>query len=51
MDSKMKPLWLMYKNKWVQSDTVGLIFKNGDGKGSTHRLTTSLYKTLPRLRL
>ncbi|KAL2103533.1 hypothetical protein ACEWY4_000401 [Coilia grayii] len=28
MDSKMKPLWLMYKNKWT--DTVGLIFKNGD---------------------
>ncbi|XP_056589276.1 phosphatidylinositol 4,5-bisphosphate 3-kinase catalytic subunit delta isoform [Triplophysa dalaica] len=27
MDSKMKPLWLMYKNKY---DTVGLIFKNGD---------------------
>ncbi|XP_041702277.1 phosphatidylinositol 4,5-bisphosphate 3-kinase catalytic subunit delta isoform isoform X4 [Coregonus clupeaformis] len=30
MDSKMKPLWLMYKNKWVQGDTVGIIFKNGD---------------------
>uniref|UniRef100_A0AAR2JDK6 Phosphatidylinositol-4,5-bisphosphate 3-kinase n=1 Tax=Pygocentrus nattereri TaxID=42514 RepID=A0AAR2JDK6_PYGNA len=30
MDSKMKPLWLMYKNKWVQADTVGIIFKNGD---------------------
>ncbi|XP_048097198.1 phosphatidylinositol 4,5-bisphosphate 3-kinase catalytic subunit delta isoform isoform X1 [Alosa alosa] len=30
MDSKMKPLWLMYKNKWMSSDTVGLIFKNGD---------------------
>ncbi|XP_063064934.1 phosphatidylinositol 4,5-bisphosphate 3-kinase catalytic subunit delta isoform isoform X2 [Engraulis encrasicolus] len=30
MDSKMKPLWLMYKNKWMASDTVGLIFKNGD---------------------
>ncbi|TRY82502.1 hypothetical protein DNTS_013819 [Danionella cerebrum] len=27
MDSKMKPLWLMYKNKY---DTVGIIFKNGD---------------------
>lgn len=32
MDSKMKPLWLMYKNKWMQSDTVGIIFKNGDGR-------------------
>ncbi|KAK3518838.1 hypothetical protein QTP70_014998 [Hemibagrus guttatus] len=30
MDSKMKPLWLMYKNKCVQSDTSGIIFKNGD---------------------
>ncbi|XP_020362013.1 phosphatidylinositol 4,5-bisphosphate 3-kinase catalytic subunit delta isoform isoform X1 [Oncorhynchus kisutch] len=30
MDSKMKPLWLMYKNKWVQGDAVGIIFKNGD---------------------
>ncbi|CAB1329738.1 unnamed protein product, partial [Coregonus sp. 'balchen'] len=27
---QMKPLWLMYKNKWVQGDTVGIIFKNGD---------------------
>uniref|UniRef100_A0A671T7E7 phosphatidylinositol-4,5-bisphosphate 3-kinase n=1 Tax=Sinocyclocheilus anshuiensis TaxID=1608454 RepID=A0A671T7E7_9TELE len=27
MDSKMKPLWLMYKNKY---DTLGIIFKNGD---------------------
>lgn len=30
MDSKMKPLWLMYKNKCMQSETVGIIFKNGD---------------------
>ncbi|XP_062872087.1 phosphatidylinositol 4,5-bisphosphate 3-kinase catalytic subunit delta isoform [Trichomycterus rosablanca] len=30
MDSKMKPLWLMYKNKCVQMDTAGIIFKNGD---------------------
>jgi len=28
MDSKMKPLWLMYKDKY---ETVGIIFKNGDG--------------------
>uniref|UniRef100_A0A673MUJ5 phosphatidylinositol-4,5-bisphosphate 3-kinase n=1 Tax=Sinocyclocheilus rhinocerous TaxID=307959 RepID=A0A673MUJ5_9TELE len=27
MDSKMKPLWLMYKDKY---DHVGIIFKNGD---------------------
>ncbi|XP_068192668.1 phosphatidylinositol 4,5-bisphosphate 3-kinase catalytic subunit delta isoform isoform X1 [Antennarius striatus] len=30
MDSKMKPLWLMYKNPWDQADMVGIIFKNGD---------------------
>ncbi|XP_056129734.1 phosphatidylinositol 4,5-bisphosphate 3-kinase catalytic subunit delta isoform isoform X2 [Lampris incognitus] len=30
MDSKMKPLWLMYKNQWAQGDMVGIIFKNGD---------------------
>ncbi|KAK0150945.1 Phosphatidylinositol 4,5-bisphosphate 3-kinase catalytic subunit delta isoform [Merluccius polli] len=30
MDSKMKPLWLMYKNPWVHDDLMGIIFKNGD---------------------
>ncbi|XP_065817592.1 phosphatidylinositol 4,5-bisphosphate 3-kinase catalytic subunit delta isoform isoform X2 [Labrus bergylta] len=30
MDSKMKPLWLMYKNPCIQGDMVGIIFKNGD---------------------
>ncbi|XP_077399453.1 phosphatidylinositol 4,5-bisphosphate 3-kinase catalytic subunit delta isoform [Vanacampus margaritifer] len=30
MDSKMKPLWLMYKSPWTQGDMVGIIFKNGD---------------------
>ncbi|KAJ8360786.1 hypothetical protein SKAU_G00173110 [Synaphobranchus kaupii] len=30
MDSKMKPLWLVYKNDSVQGDPVGIIFKNGD---------------------
>ncbi|KAM7412109.1 hypothetical protein PAMA_021865 [Pampus argenteus] len=30
MDSKKKPLWLMYKNPLTQGDTVGIIFKNGD---------------------
>uniref|UniRef100_A0A671U1R8 phosphatidylinositol-4,5-bisphosphate 3-kinase n=1 Tax=Sparus aurata TaxID=8175 RepID=A0A671U1R8_SPAAU len=30
MDSKMKPLWLMYKNTCAQGDMVGIIFKNGD---------------------
>ncbi|KAM6924759.1 phosphatidylinositol 4,5-bisphosphate 3-kinase catalytic subunit delta isoform 1-T2 [Xenentodon cancila] len=30
MDSKMKPLWLMYKNPSATGDMVGIIFKNGD---------------------
>uniref|UniRef100_A0A8C9WE68 phosphatidylinositol-4,5-bisphosphate 3-kinase n=1 Tax=Scleropages formosus TaxID=113540 RepID=A0A8C9WE68_SCLFO len=30
MDSKMKPLWLVYKNEKVQGDPLGIIFKNGD---------------------
>uniref|UniRef100_A0A7N9AYH9 phosphatidylinositol-4,5-bisphosphate 3-kinase n=1 Tax=Mastacembelus armatus TaxID=205130 RepID=A0A7N9AYH9_9TELE len=30
MDSKMKPLWLMYGNPWAQGEMVGIIFKNGD---------------------
>ncbi|XP_057354713.1 phosphatidylinositol 4,5-bisphosphate 3-kinase catalytic subunit beta isoform isoform X4 [Manis pentadactyla] len=29
MDSKMKPLWLVYNNKFGE-DSVGVIFKNGD---------------------
>ena len=32
MDSKMKPLWLMYENHWAPADMVGIIFKNGDGE-------------------
>lgn len=32
MDSKMKPLWLMYKNPSTQGDMMGIIFKNGDGE-------------------
>uniref|UniRef100_A0A8C1LMS8 phosphatidylinositol-4,5-bisphosphate 3-kinase n=1 Tax=Cyprinus carpio TaxID=7962 RepID=A0A8C1LMS8_CYPCA len=30
MDSKMKPLWIVYHNKLLGGDTVGIIFKNGD---------------------
>uniref|UniRef100_A0A1A8URB1 phosphatidylinositol-4,5-bisphosphate 3-kinase n=1 Tax=Nothobranchius furzeri TaxID=105023 RepID=A0A1A8URB1_NOTFU len=30
MDSKMKPLWMMYKNPSEHADMVGIIFKNGD---------------------
>lgn len=32
MDSKMKPLWLVYSNRGFGEDSVGVIFKNGDGK-------------------
>jgi phosphatidylinositol-4,5-bisphosphate 3-kinase len=28
----MKPLWLVYSNKVFGEDSVGVIFKNGDGK-------------------
>uniref|UniRef100_A0A673AXU6 phosphatidylinositol-4,5-bisphosphate 3-kinase n=1 Tax=Sphaeramia orbicularis TaxID=375764 RepID=A0A673AXU6_9TELE len=30
MDSKMKPLWIVYNNKLLGGDTRGIIFKNGD---------------------
>ncbi|XP_059519789.1 phosphatidylinositol 4,5-bisphosphate 3-kinase catalytic subunit beta isoform isoform X2 [Myotis daubentonii] len=30
MNSKMKPLWLVYNNKVFGEDSVGVIFKNGD---------------------
>ncbi|XP_016887681.1 phosphatidylinositol 4,5-bisphosphate 3-kinase catalytic subunit beta isoform isoform X2 [Cynoglossus semilaevis] len=30
MDSKMKPLWIVYNNKLLMGDTLGIIFKNGD---------------------
>lgn len=33
MDSKMKPLWIMYSSEEAGSaDSVGIIFKNGDGE-------------------
>ncbi|XP_054577215.1 phosphatidylinositol 4,5-bisphosphate 3-kinase catalytic subunit delta isoform isoform X1 [Eptesicus fuscus] len=33
MDSKMKPLWVMYSNEEAGGDgSVGVIFKNGDGE-------------------
>ncbi|XP_042578431.1 phosphatidylinositol 4,5-bisphosphate 3-kinase catalytic subunit beta isoform-like isoform X2 [Cyprinus carpio] len=30
MDSKMKPLWIVYNNKLLGGNTVDIIFKNGD---------------------
>lgn len=32
MDSKMKPLWIVYNNKLLMGDTLGIIVKNGDGR-------------------
>jgi len=32
MDSKMKPLWIVFNNEETGGDGVGIIFKNGDGK-------------------
>lgn len=44
MDSKMKPLWLIYKKPSDQGDMVGIIFKNGDGEKqhacSSHTVST-----------
>lgn len=31
MDSKMKPLWLVFGNGDVYGEDIYLIFKNGDG--------------------
>lgn len=33
MDSKKKPLWLVFENHDEEADDVLIIFKNGDGKG------------------
>ncbi|XP_062328528.1 phosphatidylinositol 4,5-bisphosphate 3-kinase catalytic subunit beta isoform isoform X2 [Osmerus eperlanus] len=30
MDSKMKPLWIVYNNKLLGGDSLGIIYKNGD---------------------
>ncbi|XP_069466120.1 phosphatidylinositol 4,5-bisphosphate 3-kinase catalytic subunit delta isoform [Ambystoma mexicanum] len=30
MDSKMKPLWIVYSNKEMNGNRIGVIFKNGD---------------------
>ncbi|KAM4695460.1 phosphatidylinositol 4,5-bisphosphate 3-kinase catalytic subunit beta isoform 1-T2 [Discoglossus pictus] len=30
MDSKMKPLWIVYNNRGFGGDSIGIIFKNGD---------------------
>lgn len=37
MDSKMKPLWIVYNNKLLGGDALGIIFKNGDGRRNQKR--------------
>jgi phosphatidylinositol-4,5-bisphosphate 3-kinase catalytic subunit beta isoform len=32
MDSKMKPLWLVFRNKDLGAEDTSIIFKNGDGE-------------------
>lgn len=32
MDSKMKPLWIVFNNEETGGGGVGIIFKNGDGE-------------------
>lgn len=32
MDSKMKPLWVVFNTDEKEGSHVGVIFKNGDGK-------------------
>ena len=41
MDSKKKPLWLVFENHDEEADDVLIIFKNGDGKNSTTLLDIS----------
>lgn len=47
MDSKMKPLWLMYKSPWAQGDMVGIIFKNGDGEYRSFSTHSGKVNTVP----
>lgn len=30
MDSKMKPLWIVFENEDIHGDDIQVIFKNGD---------------------
>lgn len=39
----MKPLWIVYNNKLLLGDMLGIIFKNGDGE---RNLSSQLLKVL-----
>lgn len=38
----MKPLWIVYNNKLLVGDMLGIIFKNGDGE---RNLTSNTFKS------
>lgn len=38
MDSKMKPLWLVFENDDSEARDTYLIFKNGDGKQTKYEI-------------
>lgn len=40
----MKPLWIVYNNKLLGGDMLGIIFKNGDGKSYQTRRVNKMEK-------
>lgn len=41
----MKPLWIVYNNKLLLGDTLGIIFKNGDGERNLETERLGLKRT------
>lgn len=48
MDSKMKPLWIVFQNSDVLGDEIYLIFKNGDDLRQD-MLTLQMLRIMDRL--
>ncbi len=42
MDSKMRPIWIVFQNEDSNGDNVAEIFKNGDGKHSRREACTHI---------